>query len=86
MMSRRGGFGSVGYKNIHHFSYDTIGTLFYVVPLEVRKEILLLESKESSDHLYHSDSDIVGKNMTKILDPGRFKKRMIHFLNSLALD
>lgn len=45
MISRRGGIGNVGYKQVLPFSYDSFETLFDVVPLEVRKEILLLESK-----------------------------------------
>jgi len=55
-----------------------------VIPLEVRKEILLLEL-ESIEHTYHSDSNIVREDINRVPVPGRFRKLRLHFLNFLAL-
>ena len=46
-------------------------------PLEVRKEILHLESKEFGDHKYHSNSEIGGSNLKWVPDLGMFSKRIL---------
>jgi len=76
--------GIVEHKCIHSFTYDLVETFFNVIPLEVKKEILLLEL-ESIEHPYHSDSNIVGEDITKVPVLGRFRKLRLHFLNFLAL-
>jgi len=45
MMSQRGGLGNVGFKKTYNFSFDFVGTFFDVVPIEARREILILEAK-----------------------------------------
>jgi len=84
-ISRRGGVGNVGYKRIRPFTYDSIATFFDDVPVEVRKETLLLESKEVGDRPYLSDFEVVGEDMKWVPDPRRFRKRPLYFLNSLDL-
>lgn len=75
---------NVEHKCIRSFAYDSVETFFNVIPLEVRKEILLLEL-ESIEHTYHSDSNIVGEDTTRVHVPGRFRKLRLHILNFLAL-
>ena len=40
-----------------------MATFFNVVPLEVRKEISLLESKEVEGLPYHLDFEVMGKDL-----------------------
>lgn len=55
-----------------------------MIPLEVRKEILLLEL-ESIEHPYHLDSNTADEDITRVPIPGRFRKLRFHFLSFLAL-
>lgn len=84
MLSTRGDLGIVEHKCIRSFAYDSVETHFNVIPLEVRKEILLLEL-ESIEHPYHSDSNIADEDITRVPIPGRFRKLRFHFLSFLAL-
>ena len=62
-----------------------MATFFDVVPLEVRKEILLLESKEVEGLPYHSDFEVMGEDLKWIQDPTKPWKKQLFYHNSLAL-
>ena len=62
-----------------------MATFFDVVPLEVRKEILLLESKKLEGLPYHSNFEVMGKDLKWIQDLGIPRKKQIFYHNSLAL-
>lgn len=72
-------------KSVRPFSYDSVDTFFDVVPPEGRKEILLLECKESGDRPHHSDFELVGECMKWAPSPIIFKSRRQHFLISMTL-
>lgn len=57
------------------------GLPFYFVPLEVRNEILHLEAKEFSSQIYFFDTEISDNTFRWTLDPGKFRKRRLHFLH-----
>lgn len=59
---------------------------FDVVPLEVRRKTLVLESKEAGDHPSFLDSELVSEKDKWFFDPGRFRLRRWHFLSSLAIN
>ena len=62
-----------------------MATFFDVVPLEVRKEILLLESKELEGLPYHSYFEVMGEDLKWKQDPGKPQKKQLFYHNSLAL-
>lgn len=47
--SGRDGEGNIEHERVHPFAHDYVVTIFDVVPLEMRKKILLLETKESRE-------------------------------------
>lgn len=63
MRSRRGDGNNIGHKRVLPFSYDIVASSFDVFPLEVRREILVLENKEAGDHPYFSYSELVGEDV-----------------------
>lgn len=63
----------------HYMAYH-----FDFVPLEVRNDILHLETKEFGDHKYFFDSKISGSTFKWTLNPRKFHKRRLHFLHSVA--
>lgn len=63
IVSWRGSIGNVGVKRSRCFAFDTVGTFFDFVPLDVRKEIPVLESQESGDRPYHYDPQIIGDGL-----------------------
>lgn len=87
MCRKRGGGGNftVAKKRVHPFSYNSVDTFFDAVPPKGRKEILLLECKESEDHLYHSGSELVGEYTKWVPSPRIFKSRLQHFFISMTL-
>lgn len=74
-----------GKKGVHPFAYDYVATYFNVVPLEVRKEIQVLEIQIVGVHPYHSNFELIGKDVKWVPACGKFKSRRLHFLNSLVL-
>ena len=67
------------------FRCESMANFFKSDPLEVKKEILHLEAKEFNDHVYFSDLEIGGSSLKWVLDPGKFRKRRLHFLHSISL-
>jgi len=84
-VSRRGDAGNVRVKRCWPFSFDLVAPLFDFAPLEVRREISLLELKESGDPSYHSNTKVVCEGLKCVIDPGIFQKMRLHFLHSLSL-
>jgi len=60
MNCRRGGGGNIGHKSVRLFAYDSFTSFFDVMPLEMRKKILLLDIKETRDQSSHLDLELVG--------------------------
>ena len=76
-MGRRMGLGRnsiVGHKSICPFVYDSMITLYKVVHLQLRMEIILPEYKEVGTHPYHSAFKLAGQDMKWARDPGRLGK------------
>lgn len=65
---------------------ESVVAAFDVVPLEVRHETLVLESKESVHRPYLLDSELVSQEEKWFPDPGRFRLRWWHFLSCLAIN
>jgi len=57
---------------------------FDSVPLEVWREIIQLESKEFGDQSHFFDSEVGVEGLKWIPNPGKFRKRRLHFILSLA--
>jgi len=45
----RDGEGNIEHERVHPFACDCVVTIFDVAPLEMRKKVLLLETKESRE-------------------------------------
>lgn len=66
MVSQRGGGGNVGIECGLPFDFNTIATFFDVVPLEVHKEILIVEFQ---------DSKVEGDCLKRFSGLGKFWKK-----------
>lgn len=71
MQSRRGGASASSSNRRQLFGWDFMANYFDFVPPEVRKEILLLESKEFGGRVYFSYSNLGGVSLKWILDLGK---------------
>lgn len=76
-----GGMTSTSFKSTRPFAFDYVSTFFDFVPLEVRREMFLLEAKVSGECPYHLDSELQLSlfNLKRIPDPCRFHKKRLHF-------
>jgi len=85
IVSQRGGANNSTSLERHLFSSNLVATLFNLVPMEIRKEIWYLESREFGDKPYFSDSEVGVQHIKWIPNLGKLKRRKLHFLHSIVV-
>lgn len=79
--------GALGVSSLRHkplFGWESMKNFFKASPLEVRKEILNLETMEFQDRKYFYDSEIGGRSIKWVSNLGKFWRRRNHFLHSIT--